>query len=127
MTNEIDPLFIFHDGVFHEACFARHPLKDAAIERYASVETHSNPETWHSFISGLLIDDPTDYLPVGHLTDDEGSPLFEFNFAHFRRSELKEWDRLTELIDLLTASKERGELAGVATDWLLDQLCAQTA
>ena len=33
ITDEKDPLYVFHDATVHEECFQRHPLASQALER----------------------------------------------------------------------------------------------
>lgn len=122
VSNDADPLSVFHDGTFHLDCFENHPLAQDAVKLYELVEANGKPEKRVSFITGALIDDPTDYLPLGHLTSDEGDKLYEFNFAHFRKSELAGWERLDELVLLLSSAKDSEQIKGRGIDWIIEQL-----
>ena len=122
VANERDRLHLFHDGVFHESCVEKHPLGLEARRWNKKAIESGSPEMRRSFVTNKPITDLSDYLPVGFLTSDEKNPLYEFNFAHFSKSELRTWNRLDELTETLRREQESGNVAGRGIDWIISEL-----
>lgn len=122
VANEVDPLFRFNDGVFHEECFEKEPLAELAEVRYAEVSEQSKPEKRRCRVCDKLIVDPDDYLPLGHLTDDTQHPLHQFNYTHLHRSCLGQWSDLQQLVDLVEKQMEAGAWRGSGIRWILKSL-----
>jgi hypothetical protein len=97
VANAKDPLIAFSDGVFHRACFERHPLADRARRRRDEATAMLAPDKRICVVCGDRIRNPDDYFTLGFLTDDATSPLFEFNYLRAHRSHLSSWPRYAEL------------------------------
>jgi hypothetical protein len=96
VTNELDPLRVFDDGVFHRNCFVQQPRAPEAMRRYDEFSRRHGRGTNVCAVCGRELLDPTDYVEVGHLTSDPADPLQRFNYLRFHISHLREWrDRET--------------------------------
>ncbi len=62
-------------------------------------------------ICNELLTDPADHMGVGRITDDHSDPLHAHNHAHFHRTCLAVWPRLSGLIEDLERlnAEARGE------------------
>jgi hypothetical protein len=98
VANEADPLYVFSDAVVRADAFRAHPLAAAAQARYDEARQRTAPDKRRCRICGQPIVDPNDYLGLGHLVDDRVHPLYLFNYAHFHRSHLANWEGLSQLI-----------------------------
>lgn len=58
-------------------------------------------------ICNVLLTDPEDHAALGRITDDPRDPLHIHNHAHFHRTCLAVWPRLSALIDELEALEGR--------------------
>ena len=119
VSNEGDPLYVFSDAIVHAAAFRTHPLAAAAQARYEEARRRSAPDKRHCLICSRLIVDPDDYLGLGHLVDDQNHALYRFNYAHFHRSCLAEWDRWRQLVSDLEALNQSGSWKGDALKRLI--------
>jgi hypothetical protein len=86
VANEVDPLYIFSDGVFHASCFRQDPLAKQAEARYSESRKRTSPLARQCRICGRVIDSPDEYLGLGHLTDDPSEPVHAMNYAQFHRA-----------------------------------------
>lgn len=125
ITNEADPLFFFNDGTFHRTCFDNHSLASKVLMIRELAKPNASVANRISFISGKQLSDPNNCLSLGYLTTDPNDPLSEFNFAHFSKLELVSWDRLNELICMLSDARDQGRLRGRGINWLIEQLRSQ--
>jgi hypothetical protein len=64
-------------------------------------------------ICNELLTDPADHAAIGRITDDMSDPLHAYNQAHFHRSCLAVWPRLSGLIEDLEALDGRQASAKV--------------
>lgn len=120
--NELDPLWIFNDGAFHAACFESHPLAEKALARSEEAISNGQPDKRICVVCGRRIDNPDDYLGVGHLVDDVRDPLFRYNYTQAHRSCLPQWSDLREFYELLEALKRSGDWRGPSLDRILRDL-----
>ncbi|NUQ73299.1 MAG: hypothetical protein HUU21_07070 [Polyangiaceae bacterium] len=103
VANRRDPLFQFSDAAFHQACFARNPLAEAALRRSEEVRVRGAPGSRPCEVCGQQIKDPDEYFGVGFLTDDPASPVFGFNYLQFHRTHFSQWERAREFRRLMEA------------------------
>lgn len=96
VPNKRDPLHFFSDGVFHRACFEKHPLSDQATRYGDEALRRYRPEGRRCIVCSEEIRDPDDYFGAGYLTSDPASPAFVCNYIQFHRSHFGEWDRASE-------------------------------
>jgi hypothetical protein len=96
VANRRDPLYFFSDIVMHRACFDRHDLAEAALQRSHEVYKSSGPGNRRCVVCGNEITDPDDYFGAGHLADDATDPLWSFNYVQLHRSHFKQWERASE-------------------------------
>ncbi len=101
VANRKDPLFLFSDGVFHTACFQRHPLSDKAQRRWAETRSRIGPGGRICVVCHQAILNPDDYFTLGHLTDDPASPIYEFNFFQAHRRHLLVWEKYASMRSLV--------------------------
>lgn len=100
-ANKKDPLYLFNDAIFHQECFETHPLAERALLRSQETQERLSPGNRYCIVCEELITDPDDYLTPGHLTDDELSPLFKYNFVQVHRSHLEAWSDWPEFRKLV--------------------------
>jgi hypothetical protein len=125
--NEADPLLKFSDGVFHEECFRRDPLANAAQQRWREFTEQNKPAQRRCYVCQQSITNPDDYFPLGHLTDDASHPLHRFNYAHFHRACLNGWSELPLVSAFATKQLESGAWKGKGMQGLVNALkAAQT-
>src|SRR5581483_10543679 len=120
--NQADPLHIFHDAAVHDRCLDTHPFREAAVRRIDERRVNSGSGKRICRICGKEVQDPNDYVGLGHLTDDPGSPLKDYNYAHFHRSHFGKWSRGPYVLSLLAAMAETGGWTGDALPALIDDL-----
>ncbi len=122
VVNELDPMRLFHDCVFHRRCVEDHPLGPAAIH-------------WNQIMSrirlapcsacGGSIDRLEDLLPGGLLTSDPDSPLYRFNCLPFHMTCIEMWEDRGALCQGLREAVQEGRMRGPAVDWLLEHACSE--
>ena len=95
IANSLDPLYIFHDGTFHTACFYRHPLAHQMQKRVDEWEQETKEWPPSCAICNSVINNPDEYFTFGHLTDDPTSPLHVYNYKQYHLSCLKGWQELS--------------------------------
>lgn len=122
VSNQADPLFVFHDAAVHADCFRKHPLAEAAQARYEELRERTNPKNRPCFICGAQITNPDDYLAFGHLVDDPKHPLHAFNYAQFHRSCLGNWSGLADVLRDLEALDRSGTWKGDALKRLIKEI-----
>jgi hypothetical protein len=122
VTNEMDPLFLFHDSAFHEECFRRHPLATAATIRVEEMHEKTAPANRRCQVCMRLIVDPDDYFTLGHLVTAVNHPLWPYNYAQFHRSCLHDWKDRVFVKSLLEELLSSGKWRGPALRWVLDGL-----
>lgn len=122
VVNELDPLSVFSDAVFHAACVHKHPLGSKALSMYSELRAKTSPSNRRCIASGRLITEPDRYIGVGILTSDEKDPLYCFNFAQFDRAALVSWPGRKQLAALLADALESGRLKGKGVEWLRSQI-----
>lgn len=115
-----DPLHIFNDAGFHQACFDRHPLAGQVLERLQAI-----PE-WPAggpscAVCDRQIADPDEHFGLYHLSDDPTSPLILYNDLHMHRSCLRNFDGLAVVLaaEGLSAPMQRNlnELRMLVNGW----------
>jgi hypothetical protein len=122
VTNELDPLFLFHDAAIHEECFRRHPLANAATKHLQEMREKTAPVNRRCLVCTRLIVNPDDYFTLGHLVMAEDHALWPYNFAQFHRSCLPDWQDRTLVKNLLEELLSSGKWRGPALRWVLDGL-----
>ena len=122
ISNELDPLRAFDDGAFHQSCFSRHPFATEVRRRFEEyVEQTSQRKC---AVCGAEFIDPSDFVPVGHLSDNPSDPLHAFNYLCFHRSHLQAWPDRERLYRELSARLSSGELRSSGYEVLLAALSA---
>jgi hypothetical protein len=124
VTNELDPLILFHDSALHEECFRRHPLATAATKRLEEMHDKTAPVSRRCSVCTRLIVDPGDYFTLGHLVTAENHALWPYNFTQFHRSCLPDWQDRVFVKSLLEELLSSGKWRGPAIRWVLDGLTA---
>lgn len=120
--NQQDPLSIFNDAAFHDKCFKKHRLAEAATARWNECKEYHASRNRLCMICRNSITDPDNYLGLGYLTEEDDQPLFFFNYAHFHLSCLKNWSALSQLIKDLEKFDQSGKWKGDYLRQLLIQL-----
>jgi hypothetical protein len=124
VTNELDPLFVFHDSALHEECFRHHTLAEAATRRLEEMREKTAPFNRRCSVCTRLILEPDDYFTFGHLVTAEDHALWPYNFAQFHRSCLPVWQDRALVRSLLEELLSSGKWKGPALGWVLDGLTA---
>ena len=127
IANEADPLYVFSDAVVHIDAFRAHPLSAEVQSRYEEARARSAPTNRQCVICQNLIQDPEDYLGLGHLVSEPSHPLSGFNYAHFHKHCLSQWMALPDLIARLNSLEDSGAWKGHALKRLVNQLRASVA
>lgn len=122
VSNSKDVLYLFNDGSFHKVCFESHPLSNKAIERLKLHFENNSASRRICRITNEHIDDPDDFFSLGYLTSDDESELAKWNYAHFKKSAIKNWDKLDIIIDLLEHHQARSEWEHSDLQWIIDEL-----
>ena len=109
VPNKRDPLYLFSDGVFHRACFDRHPLSEQATKYGNEAQDLHLPRNRVCIECNQVITDPEDYFSTGYLTKDRASSAFAFNYLQFHKQHFEKWDRASKfrrVIEALIDSEE---------------------
>jgi hypothetical protein len=96
VPNKRDLLYFFSDGVFHRACFDRHPLSEQATKYGNEARVQHLPQHRVCVVCRQVITDPEDYFGTGYITSDRASPAYAFNYVQFHKRHFKDWDRASE-------------------------------
>lgn len=110
--NELDPLAPISDALVHVTCLRSSGLRDAAEARKIAVQSVTGPGKRECRLCHHQITTPDEHLMLGHLTDDQSSFLYSFNFAQFHRSCLGRWIDLPALIQHLMDFNTLGRWKG---------------
>ncbi len=111
--NEIDPLGVFNDASVHVRCLDAHPMRQLVEKAMGELRAKVGPGKRHCVVCGSEIMEPSDYLMLPRLVDDDKDPLFTYNYAHFHRSHIRWWkdyDKVIALIVSLNESRWKGEV-----------------
>src|SRR5437016_4751198 len=119
VSNHADPLWEFSDGVFHEECFAHHPLRESAAAAWGKVKAASVPDSRVCVVCAKSISSPEDYLFFGLLASDPSHPLHDFNLLHFHLSHISEWNDLERFLASATRPDVQRTWRGPSLEWLL--------
>jgi hypothetical protein len=122
VANPRDRIAFFSDGAFHEACFNRHPLAREAQSRYQEFRDRTPPRNRSCSICGLAITNPNEYVGLGHLTADETSPAFRFNYFQFHKTCAVSWPEVANLRAAIEALGSSGEWDDFAFEALVKEL-----
>lgn len=120
--NRLDPLILFNDSAFHEACFRQHHLAETATMLLRQMEARTAPRNRRCVVCGNPINDPDDYVTLGHLVTDKGHALFIHNFAQFHLSCLAKWSERDSVRKLLADLRASGKWQGESLEWILNRL-----
>ena len=120
IVNESDPLFPFSDSVLHKDCIINHPLGDKLMALIDDWSANTGPGKRKCSVSQKEVMDPDDYFQIGYLTYDKNNPLSQYNFMHFHKSLLMEWEDREKFLELLVSAQVLGKLKGRSLDWLID-------
>jgi hypothetical protein len=119
---DLDPLWIFSDGVFHADCFHREPLAHKVQSRYQELQRRNGPGNRFCVVCKKEIEDPNDYLTLGYLTEDEKHQLYKYNYTQAHRSCLAKWLELPQIYKELKKLNESGAWGGSSLGRLLAEL-----
>jgi hypothetical protein len=122
VANQLDPLWIFSDGVFHADCFHREPLSHKALERYQEIRRRLGPGNRFCVVCEEEIKDPDNYFTLGYLTEDESEPLYKYNYTQVHRSCLSNWPELSRVFAEIDKFNISGKWEGDALDRILADL-----
>jgi hypothetical protein len=126
VANEADSLYRFSDAVVHGDAFRAHPLAGLVQARFEEARRRAAPASRLCLICGELIKRPDDYVGLGYLVDDPEHPLHRFNYAHFHRSHLAGWPKLSGLIAELVRLDASGAWKGDALKRVIGVLRSAT-
>ncbi len=117
VSNEADPLFLFHDRAFHTSCLSGHPLAPSALVRFEEYQRASGPGRRLCAVCGEQILDPDDYLAFGYLGASEDVKWM--NYLQFHKSDLFAWPELDRAHAALVDLSNKNTWKGPALAWLL--------
>jgi hypothetical protein len=120
--NEADPLVMFNDGTFHEACFNQHPLAARARARYADLEAHRPPGPQVCIVCETPIRTHNEFFTWSYLTDIPTHPLQRWNYATFHSACLPQWPYLNDVYTYLYEEHHTGRWTGRWIIYLLSYL-----
>lgn len=98
------------------------------LENVQGLLAHTHPSDVLSpgrrscIVCGQEIEREVDYIGFGHLTADEGSPLYRYNYTDAHISHLPNWVELARVVRLLEEFAESGAWGGSAIDVLVAEL-----
>lgn len=122
VTNEADPLLIFHDSGVHSDCLLSNPLAKEAVNRVNEAEERTGPGNRYCRVCKKEILDPDEYYSVGHLTSDQTDPLNQYNYSQFHKQCIPKWTDLEQFRGLVDAMRLSGKWKGRGLDYLLSDL-----
>lgn len=122
IPNELDPLWKFSDGVFHASCFQGDPLADKAEIRYQELRHRNGPGNRVCVVCSSEINDPCDYIALGHLTEDKKHLLFKFNYWQAHRSCLSKWPEVAFLCQEIKKLSQSETWGGDSLEHLIADL-----
>ena len=102
VPNKRDQLYFFSDGVFHQACFDRHPLSEQATKYANEARVQQLLHNRVCVVCRQEITDPEDYFSAGYITKDRASPAYTFNYVQFHKRHFKGWYRASEFRQVIT-------------------------
>ncbi|MCP3883713.1 MAG: hypothetical protein GY701_35705 [Sulfitobacter sp.] len=94
-------LFRFSDGILHTACLETDSLAQRAARLAQETIDRLGPGSRSCEVCGEEVRDPDDYLTLGFLSDEAGSPASSLNWLQFHRSHLHLWEHLQAAIETL--------------------------
>jgi hypothetical protein len=105
--NQADPFFALNDTLVHPHCLKADARLLKRMERY---DVAVDPAQRRCVVCReLIVDRYKDHLMLPYFTSDENDPLFQFNYAHFHRSHVREWRDLTHLyVEIRRLSRSLG-------------------
>lgn len=122
VANQLDPLWRFSDGVFHDQCFRKEPLAHKAIARQEELLRAAAPAGRRCRVCSQRIERPDDYILVPHLTDNPSSSAYDFNYSQFHRSCLRLWPHRVRLLSIIDELSRSGAWRGQALSMLRREL-----
>ena len=122
VSNQADPLMLFHDAGFHKDCVLAHALWPTLDRRITEYHKNTGPGNRACFVCREQIIREDEYFGLGHLTDNPTSPLYRFNYAYFHRLHLVGWKELPALIRQLDELDKSGTWKGDGLKWSIKEL-----
>ncbi|HJQ59196.1 MAG TPA: hypothetical protein VJ890_19980 [Vineibacter sp.] len=122
ISNELDPCYQFSDGAFHEACFRAHAHAADMLRLVETLFSKSGPGKRQCAVCRNEILHYTEYVSTEYLSGRDGDPLHTFNYFHFHRACLANWESRQRFIDVARAAIASGSWKGPSLAWLIDQM-----
>jgi hypothetical protein len=121
--NELDPLFFFSDGAFHQNCFDGHPLGGEALERHELIQ-RTGADRKCAFCAREILD-PDDYFIFDYFTPADGELLSRWSRSVFHLCCLSKWGEGNAVHRLLLDLKRSGRWKGGSIDYMLEVMHSQ--
>ena len=121
VSNAVDPLYGFNDAVFHSSCLAREPLAAEALKRQSETVDRLGPSSHLCAVCGQRIAQWNENVTIPYLSAS-AKELVPFDYLQFHRSCLVRWKDLAVATRQISASVEKGSVAGKDIDRLLLEL-----
>lgn len=125
VPNELDPLYIFNDAVFHTEHFDAHPLHDAALARLAERERRQAAHTCYISGTEAVIENyknPANLIFTDWFTDDPADSLHEYNYRYLNKYYFEQWPERQRFLDAVEQLDVSGRWRGPYLRQLLRQL-----
>jgi len=119
VSNQLDPLFMFHDAAVHKACLEQHPLKSRVQKVVQALLAHCGPGKRTCVVCGTEITNPDDYVGTGYLTDDPTHPLYPFNYLEFHCSCAPNWPAARDFCKIMRHLINSGQWKAPGTEEFL--------
>lgn len=120
--NECDDLIFFNDASFHENCFHSHHLSKGVEKRVKELMQEVLPENRICSVCQKQINNPDDYLFLGHLLGNSKDELAQFNYMKFHLSCLPKWTYAGNFRKQLENAMRDNRVKGIYYENILRQL-----
>lgn len=120
VTNERDPMRLFHDNAFHTQCVTQHPLARRVEHTLANLRDHGRPERQLCIVCSQRLTGPESDLFLGYLADSGSLSSFNYACVHSRCVAL--WPERESVLDALRQARASKEMTGIGIDWLISRL-----
>lgn len=118
ISNQLDPLFRYSDGMFHLECANGNPEFEQVGELIALWEQRSANKV--SFLSGNPITSPDDFFAFPYLGAED--QFAELNFRVYSKDDLSEWTELPGIVEKLKELRNSNTWESPILGDLIEQL-----
>lgn len=112
ILNELDPIFRFSDGAFHDHCIRNDQRGMEAIRRYEERSLSTGPGRRICVVCNTEVTSPDDHLFIEHLSAFGDAPLYKFNYLNFHRACLYRWKERESFLESVKVTLASGYWKG---------------